>query len=58
MDLKKVPLEIYEARNAFEITRLSESQKNMPEIFIKAEASPKMAENALAAKAASREIPS
>jgi len=56
LDLKKVPLEMYEARNAFEIARLSDSEKYAPEIFTKAQASLKMAENALASKANSREI--
>jgi outer membrane protein OmpA-like peptidoglycan-associated protein len=56
MDLKTVPLEMYEARNAFEIAKLSESEKYAPEIYIKAETSLKQAENALARKANSREI--
>jgi outer membrane protein OmpA-like peptidoglycan-associated protein len=56
LDLKKVPLEMYEARNAFEIARLSEAEKYAPEIFTKAEAGLKLAENALARKASSKEI--
>ncbi len=56
MDLKKVPLEMYEARNAFEIARQSASEKYAPEIFTKAEASLKIAENSLARKANAKEI--
>jgi outer membrane protein OmpA-like peptidoglycan-associated protein len=56
MDLKNVPLEMYEARNAFEIAKLSQAEKYSPEIYKKAEASLKMAENSLAKKANSREI--
>jgi len=56
MNLKEVPLEMYEARNAFEIATLNEAEKYAPEIFTKAEASLKMAENSLASKANSKEI--
>ncbi len=51
MDLKRVPLQMYEARNAFEIAKLNEAEKYAPDIYEKAEASLKMAENALASKA-------
>jgi len=44
MDLKNVPLQMYEARNAYEIAALSEAAIYAPEIFSKAEASLKMAE--------------
>jgi outer membrane protein OmpA-like peptidoglycan-associated protein len=50
-DLERVPLEMYEARNAVEIARSRGADKDAPEVFSKAEASLKMAENALASKA-------
>ncbi len=56
MDLKNVPLQMYEARNALEIAALSEAANYAPEIFSKAEASLKMAENALAAKKDKKDI--
>jgi outer membrane protein OmpA-like peptidoglycan-associated protein len=56
MDLKNVPLGMYEARNAFEIATANQAEKYAPEIFTKAEASLKMAENSLARKAASQEV--
>ena len=46
-----VPLEMYEARNAVEIAKSRAADKYAPEIFSKAEASLKMAENSLAGKA-------
>jgi outer membrane protein OmpA-like peptidoglycan-associated protein len=46
-----VPLEMYEARNAVEIAKSRGADKYAPEIFSKAEASLKMAENSLAGKA-------
>jgi outer membrane protein OmpA-like peptidoglycan-associated protein len=51
LDLEKVPLEVYEARNAIEIARSRDAEKYAPEIFTKAQASLQMAENALAKKA-------
>jgi outer membrane protein OmpA-like peptidoglycan-associated protein len=56
LDLKNVPLEMYEARNAAEIARSRRVEQYAPEIFTKAEASLKMAENALARKANKREV--
>ena len=56
MDLKKVPLQMYEARNALEIAKSNGSEKYAPEIFTKAEASLKMAENTLASKSSSNQI--
>ena len=56
LDLKNVPLEMYEARNAVEIAKSNESPKYSPEIYTKAEASLKMAENALTRKAQRKEI--
>ena len=46
-----VPLEVYEARNAVEIAKARAADKYAPEIFSKADASLKMVENSLAAKA-------
>jgi len=46
-----VPLEMYEARNAVDIAKSRGADKYAPEIFSKAEASLKMAENSLASKA-------
>jgi outer membrane protein OmpA-like peptidoglycan-associated protein len=56
LDLKNVPLEMYEARNSVEIAKFRASDKYAPEIFTKAESSLKMAENALARKAEKKEI--
>ncbi|MGH9593301.1 MAG: OmpA family protein, partial [Bryobacteraceae bacterium] len=56
LDLKNVPLEMYEARNAIDIARSREAGKYAPEIFSKAEGSLKMAENSLARKANKKEI--
>ena len=46
-----VPLQMYEARNAVDIARSHGADKYAPDVFSKAEASLKMAENALASKA-------
>jgi outer membrane protein OmpA-like peptidoglycan-associated protein len=51
LDLKNVPLEVYEARNAVEIAKSRQADKYAPEIYSKAEASLKMTENSLASKA-------
>ena len=56
LDLKNVPLEMYEARNAVEIAKTRHVQQYATEIFGKAEASLKMAENALAKKANKKEV--
>lgn len=56
LDLKRVPLEMYQARNAVEIARMNRADQDAAEIFSKAEASLKMAENALARKANKKEI--
>jgi outer membrane protein OmpA-like peptidoglycan-associated protein len=50
-DLERVPLEMYEARNAVEVAKSRGADKYAPEILSKAEASLKMAENSLAGKA-------
>jgi len=49
-DLKNVPLEMYEARNAVDIAKSQRAEKYAPEIFSKATASLQMAENSLASK--------
>jgi len=46
-----VPLAMYEARNAVEVAKSHGAEKYAPEIFSRAEASLKMAENDLASKA-------
>jgi len=50
LDLKNVPLDMYEARNAMEIAKSRGADKYAPEIFSKADASMKMAESSLARK--------
>lgn len=50
-DLERVPLEMYEARNAVEIAKSHGADKYAPEIFSKAAGSLSMAENSLASKA-------
>ena len=50
-DLKNVPLDMYEARNAVEIARSQKAQQYAPEIFSKAESSLQLAENSLASQA-------
>jgi outer membrane protein OmpA-like peptidoglycan-associated protein len=46
-DLKKVPLDIYEARNAVDIAKSRGAEQYAPEIFSKAQSSLQMVENAL-----------
>ncbi len=46
-DLKKVPLDIYEARNAVDIAKSRGAEQYAPEIFSKAQSSLQMSENAL-----------
>jgi outer membrane protein OmpA-like peptidoglycan-associated protein len=50
LDLKNVPLDMYEARNAVDIAKSKGAEKYAPEIFSKATSSLQMAENALASK--------
>jgi len=50
-DLKNVPLEMYEARNAVQIAKSRGAEKYASDTFPKAEASLKMVENSLASKA-------
>jgi outer membrane protein OmpA-like peptidoglycan-associated protein len=56
MDLKNVPLEVYEARNAVDIAKSRAADEYAKEIFTKADASLKMTENALARKAEKKEV--
>ena len=49
-DLEHVPLPVYEARNAVEIAKSHEAEKEAPEIYAKAVASLQATENALSAK--------
>jgi outer membrane protein OmpA-like peptidoglycan-associated protein len=56
LDLKNVPLEVYQARNAVEIAKSRGADQFAPEIFTKAESSLQMAENSLTRKADKREI--
>jgi len=55
-DLKRVPLEMYEARNAAEIARSRGADRYAADIFAKAEESLKKAEAALARKAGNQVI--
>jgi len=55
-DLKNVPLEMYEARNAVDIAKSRGADKYAPEIFSKAEGGLQLAENALARKSDRKEI--
>ena len=50
LDLKKVPLEMYQARNAVSIARSNGAEEYSEEVFSKAENSLKTAESALARK--------
>jgi outer membrane protein OmpA-like peptidoglycan-associated protein len=50
LDLKNVPLTMYEARNAVEIAKSRGADKYAPEIFSKAEGSLQIAENSLTRK--------
>jgi outer membrane protein OmpA-like peptidoglycan-associated protein len=56
LDVKNVPLEMYEARNAVEIAKSRGAEKYAPEIFTKADGGLKMAENALARKANRKDV--
>jgi outer membrane protein OmpA-like peptidoglycan-associated protein len=51
LDLKNVPLDMYEARNAVDIAKSKGAEKYAPEIFSKASSSLQMAENTLASNA-------
>jgi outer membrane protein OmpA-like peptidoglycan-associated protein len=55
-DLKNIPLDVYEARNAVQIAKDRGAEKYAPEIFSKASASLQMTENALAQKTDKNQI--
>ncbi len=56
LDLKKVPLQMYEARNAADIAKSRGAEKYAPAVFSKAEGALQMAESALARKASKEEV--
>jgi outer membrane protein OmpA-like peptidoglycan-associated protein len=56
LDLKHVPLEMYEARNAAEIARSRGADRYAADIYAKVDESLKKAEDALARKAGNQEI--
>ena len=56
LDLRNVPLEMYEARNAVQIAKSRGADKYAADTFSKAEASLKQAENALARRANKKDI--
>src|SRR4051812_23568087 len=56
LDLKNVPLEMYEARNSVEIARSRRADEYANGIFSKAEGGLKMAENAQASKKNKKEV--
>jgi hypothetical protein len=56
LDLKNVPLEMYQARNAVEIAKSRGAENCAPEVLSKAEGGLKSAETALARKANRKEI--
>lgn len=55
-DLKKVPLDMYEARNAVDIAKSRGAEKYAPDIFAKAQSSLQMAENSLSSNAEKSQI--
>jgi outer membrane protein OmpA-like peptidoglycan-associated protein len=55
-DLKKVPLDVYEARNAVDIAKSQKAEQYAPEVFSKAAGSLQMVENSLASKADKSQI--
>jgi len=55
-DVERVPLQVYEARNAVDIAKSRGAEKDAPEILGKATASLQMTENALLAKTEKQEI--
>jgi len=55
-DIERVPLQVYEARNAVDIAKSRGAEKDAPEIFTKASASLQMTENALTGNADKKDI--
>jgi outer membrane protein OmpA-like peptidoglycan-associated protein len=56
LDLKNVPLDVYQARNAVEIAKARGAQEYAPDIFHKAEGSQRMMEQQIASKADKKQI--
>jgi len=56
LDLKKVPLDMYEARNAVEIAKSRGADQYAPQIFAKAQSSLQMAENALSQNSGKNQV--
>lgn len=56
MDLKNIPIELYEARNAVDIARSRGAEHYAPDIFIKAEGGLKIAENTLDRKSPRKDV--
>jgi len=56
LDTKNVPLQMYEARNAVDIARSRGAEKYAPEVYSRADANLKVAENLLLRKADKNEI--
>ncbi len=56
LDLKKTPLDVYEARNAVEIARSRQAGKYAPDIFAKATSSLQMMENYITSGANKKQI--
>jgi outer membrane protein OmpA-like peptidoglycan-associated protein len=56
LDLKKVPLDMYEARNAVEIAKARGAEQYAPEIYAKAQSSLQMAESALTQDAGKNQV--
>jgi len=55
-DLERVPLQVYEARNAVDIAKSHGAEKDAPEIFTKAVTGLQATENALSAKGDKKDI--
>lgn len=55
-DLERVPLQVYEARNAVDIAKSHGAEKDAPEIFTKAIASLQATENSLSSKKDKKDI--
>jgi len=55
-DFKKVPLDMYEARNAVDIAKSQKAEQYAPEVFTKATSSLQMAENSLSSGASKSQI--
>jgi outer membrane protein OmpA-like peptidoglycan-associated protein len=56
LDLKKYPLELYEARNAMHIAQMVGAERYAPEVFYRAKSSLEMSESAVASNQSKKEI--